>query len=200
MRKVYVLTVLATAVLGIGIGVMLHSRFDARASAQPTPSAGQATWPAGARPAPAFALRDQDNHIVSLRSLRGRSVVLGFMDSLCKEACPLEGHMLAAAISRVPSARRPRIVIVSVNPWGDTRATAKAAIAKWHLEGNVSWLLGSHAELARVWRAYRITVVPVKGDILHSTALYLIDHAGNERAGYLVPFAPAAMARDLTNL
>lgn len=200
MRRLQVIAVAAAAVLGIGIGVLLHSRLDAHASAQPTPAGAEAQWPAGARPAPAFALRNQDNRVVSLRSLRGHSVVLGFMDSLCKEACPLEGQMLAAAIARVPAAHRPRLVIVSVNPWGDTRATAKAAIAKWHLEGNVSWLLGSHAELARVWRAYRIKVVPVKGDVLHSTAVYLIDHAGNERAGYLVPFEPAAMARELTSL
>jgi len=35
------------------------------------------------------------------------------------------------------------------------------------------------------------------GDIAHSSAVYLIDKRGDERAGFLVPFAPAFVTRDL---
>ena len=42
-----------------------------------------------------------------------------------------------------------------------------------------------------------ITVVdPVSGDIVHSTAVYLIDRRGDERAGFLMPFVPGLVADD----
>jgi protein SCO1 len=71
------------------------------------------------------------------------------------------------------------------------------ALRKWHLPGTASWLLGSRAQLRPVWRAYRIVVQAVAGDIVHSTALYVIDRRGDERAGLLLPFAPGDLAADL---
>ena len=38
------------------------------------------------------------------------------------------------------------------------------------------------------------------GDILHSTALYLIDPAGDLRAGYLFPFSASAVTQDVQRL
>ena len=206
MRRLTILCLSAAAVAGVVIGAALHGRLAASpAAAKPVapklPSLnGQATWAAGARPAPAIALRDQHRRRVSLRSLRGRTIVLMFEDSLCKQACPLEGKMTAAAIRQVPAALRPRVIVVSVDPAGDTPRTIAIAVHKWRLPGNVSWLLGTRAELRRVWRAYGITVIPVRGDIVHSTALYVIDRHGDERAGFLMPFAPGLVARDLDKL
>ncbi|HEX7525396.1 MAG TPA: hypothetical protein VF327_03765, partial [Gaiellaceae bacterium] len=83
----------------IPVGVLLHDRFSGRtAEAIGLPALhGQATWAPGARPAPQFALRDQRGRVVSLSALRGRTVVLTFLDSLCRQACPVEGKLLAAA-------------------------------------------------------------------------------------------------------
>jgi protein SCO1/2 len=192
----------SAAIVGVCAGLLVHSSDGSatRPAARPPSFHGEASWAPGARPAPAFALRDQTGALVSLRSLRGRAVVLGFMDSKCKQACPVEGRMLAAAVDRVPVRMRPRLIVVSVDPAGDTPASAEQAMRKWQLAGRASWLLGTHAQLARVWRAYDITVLPVKGDILHSTAAYLIDAHGDERTGYLLPFVPTQMARDLARI
>jgi hypothetical protein len=43
-------------------------------------------------------------------------------------------------------------------------------------------------------------VIPVRGDIVHSTALYVIDRHGDERAGFLMPFVPGLVAGDLDKL
>ena len=207
MQRVTILSLSVAAAVGIAIGTVFHARLGVGvASAKPAaapavpPLHGQATWPAGRRPAPAFALRDQRGRRVSLRSLRGRPVVLMFEDSLCRQACPLVGKMTAAAVRRVPAALRPQIVVVSVDPAGDTPHTVAAAVRKWHLPGTVSWLLGTRSTLRPVWRAYGITVIPVAGDIVHSTALYVIDKHGDERAGFLVPFLPSLLADDLDRL
>jgi cytochrome oxidase Cu insertion factor (SCO1/SenC/PrrC family) len=202
VRKLFLLSVAAAAVVGIGVGLLLHDRFSGgTAAAIGLPRLhGQATWAPGSRPAPQFALRDQHGRLVSLHALHGRTVVLTFLDSLCKQACPVEGKMLAAAIRQVPVRKRPRLVVVSVDPSGDTPASIAHAVAKWHLPGGAIWVRGTHRQLAQVWRDYQITVEPVSGDIVHSTAVYLIDPSGSERAGFLMPFIPGLVAADLKTL
>jgi cytochrome oxidase Cu insertion factor (SCO1/SenC/PrrC family) len=204
----WVATLLSAAILlGVGLGVALHFVL-----ARPTPMAivterygleGQASWPEGARAAPAIdTLVDQTGHRFALSSLHGRTVALVFFDSHCNQECPLEGRELAAAERSLPAGQRPVLVAVSVNPLDTPRSTRRAArewglaaIAPWH------WLTGTRAELAPVWRAYHIYVGrPLKGDIPHTEALILLDRRGYERSGYLYPFAQRFVAHDLTVL
>jgi len=200
VRPLWVLSVGGAAVVGVVIGVALHGRLADRPASARTPALqGQATWAPG-RAAPDFVLRDQRGRRITLSSLRGRAVVLMFEDSLCKQACPIEGRLVAASIRSLPAAARPHVVIVSVDPAGDTPRTAAAALAKWHLPEAASWLLGTRKELRPVWGAYDITVQAAAGDIVHSTALYVIDRRGNERAGLLLPFPSGVLADDLRTL
>ena len=201
MRRLYVLSVAAAAIVGIGVGVVLHDVFaggPAHAGAPALPELhGQATWEAGKVRAPRFVLRDQHGRRVGLADFGGRSVVLAFMDSLCKGACPLEAREFAVAMQSLPTAARPRLLVVSVD-LADTPATVALAARKWRLPRGYEWLLGSRAELAPVWRAYHIEVHPLpNGDVAHSDAFYVIDRTGNERAGFLTPFLPGLLARDL---
>lgn len=163
------------------------------------PLHGQATWAAGARPAPAITtLRDQTGGRFSLSSLRGRTVAVEFFDSHCKAECPLAGRAFAASERALPAARRPVLVVVSVNP-RDTAASARAAIRSWGLAGLAPWhwLMGTHTQLAPVWAAYHIFVEPTRGDISHTEALYLLDRRGDERSGYLFPYLPASVSHDM---
>lgn len=199
-RRWYALSVAAAACVGIAIGVEFHARLLGSAGAERValPALhGQATWAAGRRVAPAFALRDQRGRRVSLAAFHGRTVVLTFLDSRCKSACPIEGRMLASAMRQVGGAGQPQLLVVSVDPAGDTRGSVERALRKWGLPAGTSWLLGTHARLKPVWDAYKITVEPVSGDIVHSTAVYLLDKRGYERAGFLMPFVPALVGDDL---
>ncbi|HEY3727199.1 MAG TPA: SCO family protein [Solirubrobacteraceae bacterium] len=205
-RTAQILVAVAAAVIGVGAVVGLHALLasgPAPAPAQPTLSRhgldGQATWAAGAQPAPAITtLRDQSGRSFSLASLRGRTVVMEFFDSHCRQECPLAGRALAAAERLLPRARRPVLVVVSVNPV-DTPASARAAVRAWGLSRVAPWhwLMGTHARLAPVWAAYHIFVQPTKGDISHTEALYVIDRHGDERSGYLYPYLPGRVAHDL---
>jgi protein SCO1 len=198
---------LVAALVGIGVGFAAHSlrARSSRATAPASASAalhGQATWAAGSRPAPAISeLRDQSGGRFSLASLRGRTVAMVFFDSHCTQECPLAGRALAAAELAVPRAQRPVLVVVSVNPL-DTPASTRRAARTWGLAGVTPWhwLMGTHAQLARVWAAYHIFVQPEKGDISHTEALYLIDRRGDERTGYLYPYIPGFVAHDLRTL
>lgn len=194
-------------VAGAGIGAGLHRlQGDHGLLAMQRPASGlhgQATWAAGVKPAPAIlALRDQSGRVFSLKSLRGRTVAMSFLDSHCNQACPLEGRAIAASGRALPRSQRPVLVVVSVNPQ-DTIASTRAAARKWGLAGVAPWywLRGTHAELARAWRDYRIFVAPPSdGDISHTEALYLIDRRGDERSGYLYPFLTRSVTLDLRTL
>jgi cytochrome oxidase Cu insertion factor (SCO1/SenC/PrrC family) len=200
--RLYLVAVASAAVVGVAVGVVLHNVFAApRVQARPALPAlyGQATWGRGQVKAPVFALRDQRGRRVRLDGLRGRSVLLAFMDSRCTSACPLEARQLVAAIRPLPAAARPQLVIVSVD-LADSPASVAAAARKWHLPAGFEWLLGTHAQLAPVWRAYRIFVKPVAGDVVHSDAFYVIDRNGDERAGFVAPFSPGLLTLDLRRL
>jgi cytochrome oxidase Cu insertion factor (SCO1/SenC/PrrC family) len=205
---------------GLGVGVLVHtlrgngaaSKLSSLVGARPGSEAivrmrngfyGEATWAAGARPAPQIdTLRDQAGRPFALSSLRGRPVAMVFFDSHCHQECPLEGHALARAESALPAAQRPVVVAVSVNP-ADTSRTVAAAMREWGLAsvGPWYWLMGTKARLAPIWRAYHIQVSPpIDGDIQHTEALYLIDRKGDMRSAYLWPFAGHFVTSDLRTL
>ncbi len=89
------------------------------------------------------------------------------------------------------------MLVVSVDPKGDTPASVRSVARRWHLEPGWHWLTGTHRQLAAVWRAYGIEVRATTNDIVHGAALYLVDRRGDERAGYLAPLLPNFIALDV---
>ncbi len=78
-------------------------------------------------------LRDQRGQLVSLADLRGRVLLVTFMDSHCTTECPVEGHQLAAVQRTFPARSRPEIVVVSVNPADTPRSVRRfARLRGWH--------------------------------------------------------------------
>ena len=202
-RRFALCAVTIAALTGVALGISLHqaTRGSTEHGGRNAGLNGQAVWPAGLRRAPDFSLPDQSGGVFSLASSRGRSVVLMFMDSRCRQECPLEGRALSAALRTVPAAKRPMVLVVSVNPWEDTPASAHRAIARFGLASfDWRWLLGSKKRLEPVWRKFRIDVRRTAGDIEHSDALYLIDPRGFERAGMVYPFLPSWVSDDLKTL
>lgn len=59
-------------------------------------------------------LKDQAGQSVSLASLRGQTVLLAFLDPLCKNVCPVMGQELAALEQALPPDKTPTLVIISV--------------------------------------------------------------------------------------
>lgn len=146
---------------------------------------GDAVWSPGRHPAPSFALPTWEGGTFRLASLRGRVVLLTFMDSLCTTDCPVEAAELHLMQRDVGQHLSPTIVIVSTDPVGDTPANIRKFVAKYHVGAPFQWLTGSRSQLAKVWRAYDIEVTDASN---HSSAIYLIDSWGDEREGWGIPF------------
>jgi protein SCO1 len=195
----------AAALVGIGGGA-LAALLTHRGASSPTPIGGPAaTWPAGARLAPAFALRDEDGRPVSLAALRGRTVIVTFMDPVCQDFCPLEAKVLNTVVGSLPRAKRPAIVAVSVNRWANARATLLQDVRRWRLLPEWRWGIGSPRALARVWHDYGVAVQDTPKtsggvtvhEIAHTEAAYLIDASGHQRAVYMWPFTADDVLRTI---
>ena len=198
------------AVAGVTFTIVRESRAPAAIQypAAAPRIAAVATWPARKRRAPNFHLSDQDGAPISLVSLRGRPVVVTFIDPLCRNLCPLEAKVLMRATRSLPAASRPAIVSVSVNPWADTKANFALDQKHWQLGSNWRWATGAQPKLARVWRGYGIDVqvqtkvvagVTVRS-VAHTEGSYVIDRDGYERALFLYPFTAADLAKTLSSL
>jgi cytochrome oxidase Cu insertion factor (SCO1/SenC/PrrC family) len=192
--------VATAAVVGVGAGFGAHLLLASpRETAPPLPELhGQATWPAGKRPAPAFTLRDVLGGTTSLASMQGRPTLIAFLDSRCKTLCPVIGRQLGDVQRSLSGAARPHVLVVSVDPAGDTAASVRTAMRHWNAAPGWQWLSGTRAQLTKVWRSYGIEVRPTAaGDIAHGAAVYLVDPSGYERAGYLAPLLPNFVALDI---
>jgi cytochrome oxidase Cu insertion factor (SCO1/SenC/PrrC family) len=200
--------VLAAAVaLGAAIGIAVAIASSRSSTPAAEALAPNVSWVAASRRAPQFRLRDQRGAPVSLAALRGRPVLVTFIDPVCRNLCPLEAAALGKVVRNLGS-RGPAVVAVSVNPWADTRANFRADARAWQLPASWRWATGSPAALARVWRSYGIAVqvetkrlagVTVR-NVIHTEGSYLIDSRGFERALFLYPFRAADIERELERL
>jgi cytochrome oxidase Cu insertion factor (SCO1/SenC/PrrC family) len=200
---------LGVVAAGVTFAVLRGSRAPAAIEAPAArPIAAVATWPAGSRRAPDFQLTDQHGAAISLSSLRGRPVIVTFIDPVCRSLCPLEARVLMQMTRQLPAAKRPAIVSVSVNPWANTKANFALDAKHWQLGSAWRWAVGSHAKLAAVWRRFQIQVLIQKKvvagvtvrSIAHTEGTYLIDRNGYERALFLYPFTAADVAKTVTSL
>ena len=192
----------AATVAGVGIGAALALVRDRSApvlAAAPALHA-QATWPAGDKRAPDFRLRDQAGRLVTLSSQRGHVVLLTFLDSRCQQECPIQGRLLATVQRRLGVGSRARVLVVTVDPWADTKRSARAFAAKSHWTGSWHWLLGTARQVKPVWADYDVGVLRMPTDVNHTAVLFLIDRSGFQRAAYLVPFSPADVVADVRGL
>jgi protein SCO1/2 len=187
------------ALLLAAIAVVLVTRSESRrADVHPTAFAGP-TLPPGLRAAD-FSLADQEGRAVTLTNYRGRVVVLTFIHSRCKDACPLMVEQIKGALNDLSgSASAVATIGISVNPGEDTRASRRAFLAHHEMTGRLAFLNGPPAVLRRVWRAYAMQ--PDQGALPHTAFVLLIDKRGVERVGFPADqLTPEALAQDIGRL
>jgi cytochrome oxidase Cu insertion factor (SCO1/SenC/PrrC family) len=137
-------------------------------------------------PAPAFSLTDQYGRTVTLASLRGKVVLLTFLDDTCSVDCPLiaqefrqAGQLLGA------DSRRVDLVAVNYNPLNTQVSYIQAFDRQEGLDGVPNWLYltGTRAQLEQVWRAYGLPmgILPAGAMIGHGDYAFVLDQAGHLR-------------------
>jgi cytochrome oxidase Cu insertion factor (SCO1/SenC/PrrC family) len=138
-------------------------------------------------PAAPFRLTDQNGRPVSLASLRGKVVLLTFLDPVCTTDCPLIAQELRIADQMLGPqiAGRVRIVAVAANPIYYSRPYLQAFDRQDHMNalGNWLYLTGPLRDLRQVWNKYGITVQVLPGGqmIGHDDIVFVLDPAGRIR-------------------
>ena len=136
--------------------------------------------------APGFTLTDQRGHTMSLASLRGKVVVLEFMDPHCTDICPIVSQEFVDAYHEL-AAQQSKIVFaaINVNQYHASVRDMAAYSAQHQMSTIPGWhfFTGPLPALKTAWRDYNIQVEAPNpnADIVHTSAVYFIDARGAER-------------------
>jgi protein SCO1/2 len=156
-----------------------------------------------AGPAPQVSLRDQDGRLVDLAQQQGRVVLLTFLYTKCRDICPLMASSLNAVLANLDVVKRKqvRVVAVSVDPRGDTFASARRYVREKNLLPEFHYLVGTRQDLQPVWASYGILTDPVSLESIdHTGRIVLIDRNGRLRAGYRPNVPAETMLGDVEKL
>jgi cytochrome oxidase Cu insertion factor (SCO1/SenC/PrrC family) len=137
-------------------------------------------------PAPAFSLTDQHGRTVTLASLRGKVVLLTFLDDTCSVDCPLIAQEFRQAGQLLGDTQHVELVAINYNPLytrvsyiqAFDRQEGLAAVRNW------VYLTGARGQLEQVWRRYGAApaeILPAGAMIGHGDYAFVIDQAGHLR-------------------
>jgi cytochrome oxidase Cu insertion factor (SCO1/SenC/PrrC family) len=125
-------------------------------------------------------------------------VALTFLDSQCRDVCPLTTAELITAWLALDAAARKEVAFVGVNVNDQANEVSDVAAAsqEWRMAEIPSWrfVTGTPQDLRVVWEAYPIEVQPApEGDaISHTSGIFLIDASGELRWYVSVPLGEPA--------
>jgi protein SCO1/2 len=149
-----------------------------------------------------IALHDAEGRAVTLAGQHGRYVLVTFLYTHCVDVCPLIAANLNAALRTIgPERRNVRVLAVSVDPAGDTRAAVRAYVKRLHLLPQFRYLIGTRAQLHRVWVVWHVLAVASKvGVVDHVAYTALVDPTGKERVLYNSQVKSQQVVHDLRRL
>ena len=134
-------------------------------------------------PAPNFTLTSQYGRPVSLASLRGKVVLLSFLDPVCTTDCPvIAAEMRVADVLLGSKASDAELVAVVANPTYTSLAYTRAFDAQEGLDTVPNWLYltGTVSQLVAVWHDFGIEVedLPAGAMAAHNDIAFVISAKG----------------------
>jgi cytochrome oxidase Cu insertion factor (SCO1/SenC/PrrC family) len=181
-------TIIAAGALGVivlGAAPMAAAQSNPNATPLLAEAIGGATAPLRIQ-ASGFQLTDQNGRQVSLASLHGKVVLLGFFDPVCTTDCPLMGAEFRAASQLLRAdAGKVELVGVVLSPTYRSLAVMRAFDQQEGLSSVPNWryLTGSVSQLTHVWQAYGMVAedLPAGSMTLHNDVTFVIDQNGKVR-------------------
>lgn len=201
MRSRLALAIFATTCALVAVlGVVLISHVNSQPNgpevthSSDSPFRG-ATMPPNV-PAPNFSLTDQNGKRVSLAEYRGKPLFVTYLYTHCKETCPIQAQMIRGALDDLGPRRSVPALAISVDPFADTQASARAFLRKAKMGGRMRFVLGTRRELLPLWRGFAIQ--PQLRDSEHQSLITLVDSHGMQRVAVSVDqTSPEDLAHDM---
>lgn len=184
------LSVITLAILVVIVVTLIQQQRTATQSLQGTDL--------GMRPARNFTLTDQYGKTVSLSDFKGKPVVLTFLYTHCPDVCPLTAEYLHQTMEQLGNdAAKVGVLAVSTDPARDDVAAALTFSKQHRMESYWHYLVGSKSALAPIWSDYSIYAQIQQSQVMHNSAIYIIDKQGRERALLRQDFQPQQVTQDL---
>jgi len=173
-----------------------------------------------------FQLDNQFGQTVNLADHKGKIVLLTFLYTKCTDICPTVTDNLRDLHQLLGNdAQNVALMVVSVDPKGDTIKSAHDYSQKWNMLDKWDFLVGSSEELSTIWDAYYLDPVEYDSNkdidqgviqvdsrgaidtlqqsvtrryaVTHSAPVYLLDKKGIARIVFTPPFEPEELVNDL---
>ncbi len=171
----------AVVIAGLIVYAVTRSHSPAVAAAPavpPSPYRGSKP-PPGVR-APDFALRSYRGQLVRMRALRGKVVLVTFIDTKCTDKCPIIATQVAAGLRLLPASARRQVaaLALTVDPRVDSPRRARRFLAQRHAT-SIDFLLGTIKQLHPIWKAFYVVAAPETGSAnIHSADARIFDLRG----------------------
>ena len=148
-------------------------------------------------PGAEIGLNETNGRPFVLEDQRGKVTLISFGYTNCPDECPLTMANLKLAVEMLGSdADRTTVVLVTTDPERDTPDVLRTFLDRFNT--GFMGLTGPAEDLARVWKAYGVTVMD--GGETHSNYVYVIDKSGNLVETILADAGAAAIAEDIRTL
>jgi protein SCO1 len=151
---------------------------------------------------PAFALDEWNGTRVESQTLRGKVVLVTFLETKCEEACPIIADQIDMGLERLRASERAHVyaLAISTHPTDDTPANVRAFLSNHRVLGELHYLIGSEERLRPVWESFQILSALDSGDAdAHSAPVRIFNPDGRwvSTLHPRVDLTPANLAHDV---
>ena len=170
----------AALIAAAALVAVVALRHPATRSAFPQSSPYRGSIPPPGIRAPDFTLHDYRGGLASIRKLRGKVVLLSFVDTKCKDKCPIVASVMASAMRQLARNERNAVVflLMSVDPRLDTARSIRGFLGRRHAL-SLGYLVGSVEQMRPVWKAYGVLPAVDTGNAnVHSSDVRIFDRRG----------------------
>lgn len=130
---------------------------------------------------PEFELRDHGGEPLRSSALGGRVAVVTFLETQCRQACPIIADQIREGARRLTPDERGRVAFlaVSTHPGDDTPASVGEFLRRHRVRGTLRYLVGTESELRPVWKAFQVLAAADSGNPdIHSAPVRIYDRDG----------------------
>jgi len=160
-----------------------------------------------------FSALDHKGRVISNLNHEADAALLTFLFTKCTDVCPIVTSSIKRALNLLEDPNEVIVVVVTVDPSGDTLTEVQNYLAKWDLGNNWSYITGPEELVQPIWMSYFVnpqldqsvknsleTAFSRKYKITHTSPVYILDSLGKARVVHTSPIDPNALARDLKKL
>lgn len=151
---------------------------------------------------PSFSLDDHEGRALADGDVRGKVVLVTFLETQCTEACPIIAGTIRDGLARLDAGERDGTVAIAISthPGDDTPESVREFLGRHRVTGDLRYLIGTEAELRPVWQAFAVLPALDTGDPnTHSAPVRVFDRDGvwvsTLHSG--VDLTPEALAHDV---